>query len=171
MVDSHGGSITAWDCLVRRPQRPARPLIDRDVGDATGMRARMPHGRVERRQHGAAAPMMTKGPQEMTVRARLGVVADLASSRTHFVPDSSSAGWYGLSANGRTPKPTSSIGRSILRRVDQQPFDLPGGDRLEVFRDQVDVPVLKVDRGWLDYVPRAPDVKAQIVREHEPVAG
>ena len=44
--------------------------------------------------------MTTKGPQEMTVRARHGVLADLASRRTHFVPDSSSAEWYGLSANG-----------------------------------------------------------------------
>ena len=38
MADSHGRSITAWDSLVRRPQRLARPLIDRALDDATGMR-------------------------------------------------------------------------------------------------------------------------------------
>src|SRR3984893_18601982 len=48
-----------------------------------GMRARMPHGRAETAVHGAVARMTTKGPQEITVRARHGrVVADLASRRT-----------------------------------------------------------------------------------------
>jgi len=82
MADSHGRSITAWDSLVRRLQRLARPPIDRALDDATGMRARMPHGRAEMAVHGVMARMTTKGPQEMTVRARHGVVADLASRRT-----------------------------------------------------------------------------------------
>jgi hypothetical protein len=82
MADSHSRSITAGDSLVRRLQRLARPLIDRALDDATGMRARMPHGGAETAVHGAAAQMTTKVLQEMTVRARHGVVADLASRRT-----------------------------------------------------------------------------------------
>jgi len=33
MADRHGRSIAAWDSLVRRQQRPARPLIDRALDD------------------------------------------------------------------------------------------------------------------------------------------
>src|SRR6202011_2891115 len=57
------------------------------------------------------------------------------------------------------------------RHIDQQPLDLPGCHRLEVLRDQVDVPVLEVDREWLDYVPGVTNVETQIVGEHDPVAG
>src|SRR6202040_1408712 len=49
------------------------------------VRARMPHGRAEMAVHGVMARMTTKGPQEMTVRARHGVVADLASRRHPFL--------------------------------------------------------------------------------------
>jgi hypothetical protein len=48
----------------------------------TGMRARMPHGGAETAVHGAVARMTTRVLQEMTVRARHGIVADLASRRT-----------------------------------------------------------------------------------------
>jgi hypothetical protein len=60
MAGSHSRSITAGDSLVRRPQRLARPSIDRALDDATGMRARMPHGRAETAVHGAVARMTTK---------------------------------------------------------------------------------------------------------------
>jgi hypothetical protein len=42
----------------------------------------VPHGRAETAVHGAVARMTTTSLQEMTVRARHGVVADLASRRT-----------------------------------------------------------------------------------------
>jgi hypothetical protein len=48
-------------------------------------------------------------------------------------------------------------------------FDLAEGDRFKVLRDQVDVPVLEVNRGRLDYVPRSPDVKPQIVLQDDAV--
>jgi hypothetical protein len=41
MADSHSRSITAWDSLVRRLQRLARPPIDRALDEATRMRARI----------------------------------------------------------------------------------------------------------------------------------
>ena len=60
--------------------------FDRVLDDAKRMRARMPHGRAETAVHGAVARMTTKGPQEMTVWARQGVMADLASrANTHFL--------------------------------------------------------------------------------------
>jgi hypothetical protein len=52
------------------------------LGRRDGMRARMPHGRAETAVHGVVARRTANGPQEMTVRARHGVVADLASKRT-----------------------------------------------------------------------------------------
>ena len=42
----------------------------------------MPHGRAETAAHSAVARMTTKSPQEITVRVRHGVLADLALRRT-----------------------------------------------------------------------------------------
>jgi hypothetical protein len=82
MADNHGRSITAWDCLVRRLQRLAWPPIDealeRRDGNARADASRS-RGNGGTRRYGSDDD---KGPQEMTVRARHGVVADLASRRT-----------------------------------------------------------------------------------------
>src|ERR1700730_18208835 len=84
MADSHGRSITAGDSLVRRLQQLAWPPIDRALDDATGMRARMPHGRAETAVHGAVA-RRAKGPHGMTRRAGHGVAADSGvEANTHF---------------------------------------------------------------------------------------
>jgi hypothetical protein len=45
-----------------------------------------------------------------------------------------------------------------------------GGDRPEVLRDEIDMPVLEVDRGRLDDVPGLEDVKAQTVAHDNPIA-
>jgi hypothetical protein len=87
----HGGRSwpidAAGDSLVRRPQRLARPSIDSALDDATGMRARMPHGRAETAVHGAVARMTTKGSagNDRAGASRhcggFGVEANLASAK------------------------------------------------------------------------------------------
>jgi hypothetical protein len=56
------------------------------------------------------------------------------------------------------------------RHVAQQPLDLPERHRLEVFGDQVDMSILKVERRGLDDVPRLPNVKTQTVGKDNPLA-
>src|SRR3984893_686050 len=122
MADSHGRSITAGDSLVRRLQQLAWPPIDRALDDATGMRARMPHGRAETAVHGAVARMTKEGPEENTVRARPGGVANLASRRPHFVPGPSGPDCAARRDTVRAPKlasATKSMCTSILQHADE----------------------------------------------------
>ena len=96
-------------------RRLARAPVDRALDDATGMRARMPHGRAEMAVHGVMARMTTKGPQEMTVRARHGVVADLSvEANTHFVPGPQMPGSAACRETASAPKPTSSASSRVL---------------------------------------------------------
>ena len=44
-----------------------------------------------------------------------------------------------------------------------------GRDRFEVLRDQVGMPVLKVDGRWLDDVPGVANIKPQTVRKRDPI--
>jgi hypothetical protein len=48
---------------------------------------------------------------------------------------------------------------------------MTGRNRLQIVRDEVDVPILEVDGRRLDHVPGVANVKPQIVREHDLVAG
>jgi hypothetical protein len=57
-----------------------------------------------------------------------------------------------------------------LQHAEEEPLDLAGSDRLEVLCDQIDMPILEVDRGRLRSVPGVGNVEAQTVREHDPVA-
>jgi hypothetical protein len=169
MAEGRGRSITAWDSLVRRPKRLARAPIDRALDDADGNAPRMAsrsRGNGGTRRCGSDDD---KCPQEMTVPARHGVVVDLASRRTHFRAGPSGPDCAARRDTVRAPKlasATKSMCTSILQHADEGPLKSePARDRLEVLRDQVDVPVLEVDRRRLDHVPGLADVKTQIVRE------
>jgi len=112
----------------------------------------MPHGRTETAAHGAVARMTTKGPQEMTVRARLGVVADERRGEHPFRarPFKCRVVRFARKRFAR-PDPRRPHDRHAgrfrgMRYVDQQSLDLPRRHRLKMLRDQVHMPVLEVDR-------------------------
>jgi hypothetical protein len=52
----------------------------------------------------------------------------------------------------RAPKPSGPNNghTSVLQHAEEEPLDLAGSDRLEVLCDQIDMPILEVDRGRLD---------------------
>ena len=54
--------------------------------------------------------------------------------------------------------------------INEQPLDLASRDSLKVFSDQIDVPVLKVDRRRLDHVPSFFDVKPEIIAQDNSLA-
>jgi hypothetical protein len=55
------------------------------------------------------------------------------------------------------------------RQVDQQPLDLPGRRRLEVFRDEIAVPVLKIGRRGFDDRPNFANLDARIAAEDDAI--
>jgi len=68
------------------------------------------------RSRGNGGTRRCGGPQEMTVRARLGgVVADLASRRTHFVPGFGAGLW---GSPGHSSHAQTRVGHKIDVHVD-----------------------------------------------------
>jgi hypothetical protein len=75
----------------------------------------MPHYGAETAAHGAVARMTTTGPQEMTVQARLGVVADLVSRRYPFRARALKCRVVSAWETHRAPKPSGPHNVTFVR--------------------------------------------------------
>jgi hypothetical protein len=144
-------SITAWDSLVRRPKRLARPPIDRALDDATVGSAGNDCAGASRRCSG------------------FGVDAN-----TSFCAWALRAGLRGLPDTVRAPKlasATKSMCTSICNMLMKGRLNLSWpvtASKCPPIRSMYQF--LKVDRGRLDHVPSVANVKPQTVREHDAVA-